>query len=444
MDANIATNTDGLTRRLTQFAVDFRLRDAPPIVLENAKLAILDCIGVSVLANGHEIGAALRKFAKAHAGPGPCVFWGNELTTSARDAALLNGTLAHGLDFDDRNHSSTYSLAAPMAVAEEHGLSGERLLEAFIVGREVRNSLDALFAHRGSGIGPGAKGWHSNGVLGPIAAASAVARVLDLDFDRTLTALGLATASSGALTRDGGTMAKPFRTGHAASTGLTCVLLAESGFSADETPIEGRYGYLDALGPLSDELLPSLARELGTKFNLEDPIRGKPFACCSASHVGVEAMLRLVRRNPVKPDDVERIDCDLKPYPLVRSTPRRGFEGRFSMRFCIAVALIHGDVKPDDFIDENVSDATVQALMGKTQHSDSGTLVVSLTDGRRLEETLARPISLHRREEFEEKFRACVEGALPKGQVDRAIELLRGLEDLSSVTQLTVQLRPGA
>ena len=182
--------------------------------------------------------------------------------SSPRDAALLNGTLAHGLDYDDRNHASTYSLAASIAAAESSNDTGAKSLEAFVVGREVRATLDTLFSKRSSGIGPGAKGWHSNGILGPIASACAAGKVLGFDVDQTSAAIGLAAGSCGALTRDGGTMAKPFRVGHAAATGITCALLAREGFTSDETALEGRYGLLEALGPVPDEVLMSLGNKL--------------------------------------------------------------------------------------------------------------------------------------------------------------------------------------
>ena len=164
---------------------------------------------------------------------------GDRTDGSRQDAAFCNGVLSHGLDFDDRNHSSTFTLAASMAITEQYDLPGMRALEAFIVGREVRNSLDKLFSDRNSGVGPGARGWHSNGILGPIAAACSAGNALRLGREQMLAAIGLAAGSCGALTRDGGTMAKPFRTGQAAATGLTCVLLAKSDFSADETISRG-------------------------------------------------------------------------------------------------------------------------------------------------------------------------------------------------------------
>lgn len=443
MALDVHANVEGLTRRLAEFAVSFRLDQAPPDVIENAKLAILDCLGVSILACRHEIGDAVRRFAQTAAAPGSCIVWGTDIQANARDAALMNGTLAHGLDYDDRNHSSTYSLAAPLAIAEEQDLSGARVLEGFIVGREIRNSLDAMFHMRGSGIGPGAKGWHSNGVLGPIAAAAATARARDLDVDATLAALGLATASSGALTRDGGTMAKPFRCGHAASTGILCVLLAASGFSSDATALEGRYGYFEALGPLPDEIVASVGRDLGKNYNLSKPIRGKRMASCSASHGGIEAMLSLVRAAPIPPDQVERIACHLKPYPLVRRVPQRGYEGRFSMPFCLAIALIHRDVKPEYFSDSMVANPAIQALMAKTQHADTDTLVVHLKDGRRLEAPMGTPTDFTTRPEIETKFENCVDGILSGQAIRAVIDSVRHLDTVQSARELSHRLAGG-
>ena len=152
--------------------------------MANAKLAILDCLGVAVLAGTQEIGDCLRRFARANVASGNCTVWGMEIHSNARDTALLNGTLAHGLDYDDRNHSTTYTLASSIALTEGTNAGGREALEAFIVGREVRASLDSLFSHRSSGVGPGARGWHSNGILASIASACCASKALKLDANR--------------------------------------------------------------------------------------------------------------------------------------------------------------------------------------------------------------------------------------------------------------------
>jgi 2-methylcitrate dehydratase PrpD len=118
-------------------------------------------------------------------------------------------------------------------------------------------------------------------------------------------------------------MAKPFRVGQAAATGLTCALLAKEGFTSDDTALEGRYGLIEALGPIPEQILDELARNLGTRLDLETVGVLKPFASCTATHSGLEAMLRIMNKNSIIPADVEAIEADLKPYPLVRQRPQR-------------------------------------------------------------------------------------------------------------------------
>ena len=110
-----------LSSKLAEFTVDLDLDSVPEQALENAKIAILDCLGVAVLATRQEIGTILLNFARNNIAVGACTIWGTALKTTPRDAALINGTLAHGLDYDDRNHSSTYTLAASFAAAEAVG-----------------------------------------------------------------------------------------------------------------------------------------------------------------------------------------------------------------------------------------------------------------------------------------------------------------------------------
>ena len=428
----------GLTRKLAEFAISFKLQSAPPIVVQNAKLAILDCLGVSILALPQEIGQATIAFAREHACCGSCTIWGTGLTASGRDAAFCNGVLSHGLDFDDRNHSSTFTLAASMAITEQYDLPGMRALEAFIVGREVRNSLDKLFSDRNSGVGPGARGWHSNGILGPIAAACSAGNALRLGREQMLAAIGLAAGSCGALTRDGGTMAKPFRTGQAAATGLTCVLLAKSDFSADETILEGQYGLLDALSPLPNDAVQSLGKDLGNRFELANEIKSKPIASCTATHSATEAMVRLRHEHDIDPQAVASIECDLKPYPLVRQHPTRGYEGRFSLPFCLAIALIRGRLNPDDFVDQNIRDPVVRDLIQKTKHTPgAGSLVVRSQNGGYLSENLTRPSNYGSLDQITDKFHRCTDELLTAARANKVVQSIKDLHRLTSVRQLT-------
>jgi 2-methylcitrate dehydratase PrpD len=443
MSEALHQSIDGLSRKLAEFTQNFELAQAPAAVIGNAKLAILDCLGVSVLATRQEIGDCLDKFAKANVSPGNCTVWGMKIKASVRDAAFLNGTLAHGLDYDDRNHSTTYTLAASVATAESVEASGRQALEAFIVGREVRATLDRIFSARSSGIGPGARGWHSNGILGPIAAACSASRICRLNPQQTLAAIGLSAGACGALTRDGGTMAKPFRCGHAAATGVTSALLAQAGFSSDETVLEGRYGLLEAVGPLNEDILESLGKNLGVEWDLAHSLRIKPFASCTATHSGLEAMLRLRQREKISADDVEAIECDLRPYPLVRAQPTRGYEGRFSMPFCLAMTLVHGTVKPDDFINERLEDPRIQNLLQRTHHIKEESLTVILKNGKTFTEPFQPISNFTDWPQVRDKFAQSVAEVISKQRTENIIDRASQLENLDSVRQLT-ELLPRA
>ena len=443
VDESPSTATQGLSRQIAEFTVSLSLDRLPANVLSNAKLAILDCLGVSVLAAGEEIGDKLLRYARNNLGPGSCTVWGSDFTLNPRDAALVNGTLAHGLDFDDRGHASTYTLAAALAASEGCQASGARTLEAFIAGREAMMTLEPLFARRSSGIGPGARGWHSNGILGPIAAACAASKILDLDVSQTLTAIGLATGSCGALTRDGGTMAKPFRVGHAASAGLTCAYLAQEGFTSDETAVEGSYGLLDAVGPLQDDILEALGRGLGTDYRLGKEVKLKRFGSCTATHDGVEAMLRMVQENrPLAPSEIDFIECDMHPYPLVRMQPERGFEGRFSMAYCLSLALLYGQLDPESFTDERARDPELRNLLGRVRHvPGSDSLVVHLKDGTTVTEPVRTPADLKGREAVLNKFNDSVDRILSEAQRAAVPDLVDRLEQSPSIEPLMEALR---
>ena len=270
-----------------------------------------------------------------------------------------------------------------------------------------------------------------------MASACSASKMLELDPKQILAAIGLAAGACGALTRDGGTMAKPFRCGHAAATGVTAALLAQAGFSSDETVVEGRYGLLEAIGPLNEDILDSLGKQLGSEWDLAKSLRIKPFASCTATHSGLEAMLRLVQREKIVPDEVKSIHCDLRPYPLVRQRPGRGYEGRFSMAFCLAVALVRGEVGASDFTDERLQDVRIQHLIQRTHHEAKEEITVILTNGRRLSEPFKPATNLTDLEHVRGKFADSVRAVFSENQTRKIEEQIACLEDLPSIGELT-------
>jgi 2-methylcitrate dehydratase PrpD len=237
-------------------------------------------------------------------------------------------------------------------------------------------------------------------------------------------------------------MAKPFRCGHAAATGLTAALLAREGFTGDETALEARYGLLEAVGPLSEQILTSLGKNLGTEWDLSQSPRIKPFASCTATHSGLEAMLRLIEREKIAPGDVEKIECDLRPYPLVRARPERGYQGRFSMPFCLAVALVHGRVTPDDFVDERLREFEIQNLIQRTRHlPKEEVLTVTLRNGKKLSEPFRAPTNLIEESQIREKFAQSATRVFRREHAAAIADHVMRLEELRSITEITQMLR---
>jgi 2-methylcitrate dehydratase PrpD len=317
------------------------------------------------------------------------------------------------------------------------------LLEAFVAGREVRMSLDPLFANRFAGAGPGARGWHANGILGPIGAACSAVKILGLGTAQTVNAIGLAAGSCGALGRDGGTMAKPFRAGHAAAAGVTCALLAQDGFTADTESLEGPYGLLSALGPVDQEVVNALAHNLGVEFSLaKHGIKVKKYAAANATHAPVEAMLRLLQKRPLSPIEVERIECDLKPYPLLRLSPENGHEGKFSMAYCLAVALLHRRLNPEDFSDAVANGRELKDLIRTVHHRpEEKSLTVVLKDGEEITEPVPPIRDLQTWDEVVHKFDECTSRVFTDAQCASIVDRVANLEELPSVKLLTEALR---
>ena len=222
--------------RATDAAIDFvhrtQLDDIPADVQHLGKRAILDTVGVSLAAAKDEAVAILAETLAGREGNSAATVIGRSHRTDSLSAALINGVLAHALDFDDVNdscmgHPSAPLVPAVLALGEELGASGAQVLEAFLIGFELECKL-------GLAIGNAhyAKGWHATATTGTMAAAAACAKLLGLDREQIGMALGIAASSSAGMRINFGTMTKPFHVGQAARGGLMAALLASNGFTA--------------------------------------------------------------------------------------------------------------------------------------------------------------------------------------------------------------------
>jgi 2-methylcitrate dehydratase PrpD len=332
------------------------------------------------------------------------------------------------------------------------GAAGRRVLEAYVIGREVGMRLtEAVEARRRQQGGPTFRGWYRVGVVGPIAAAVTAAKLLDLDAAGVATAIGIAASSAGGLRRNQGTMAKALHAGNAAMDGVQAALLAGRGFSGDPEILEAPLGFFNALClPGESDTEPLLSR-LGKPFDLEEASDIKPFPACSPSHKPVQAILDLRARNGFAVDEIESIEADLHTFSLFRLDPREAIATGFSLPYLLAIALVDGKLGIDQVGESRLHDPQVRALMARVKHNpdcapESGAerVTVRLRDGRVLGAEAPAVRNLHTTEEVEIKFRDCAGRALAPEAVDHLHALTMRLDELEDIRELTAACGPPA
>ena len=352
----------GAGTALLEFAARARVEELPPPAVEVARLALLDWWGVTVAGAtepvSRRLGAVVRE------GTGPVSVLGTTRRASPVTAALLNGTAAHALDYDDTHLDLPGHLTAPivpglLALAESRHLGGRPLLAAFAVGAEVMCRLGRAFGRDHYRLG-----WHATTTLGRLGGAIAAGRLAGLDARLLDQAFGLAAAQLGGIQESFGTMAKPFQVGRAASDALLAALLAEAGVTGGS----GLLGRDDWTRRLSSAWAPAALEDgLGHRWHFTE-VLFKRYPCCFATHAAIRALLSF--QPAPDPAAIQAVDLEICPTTLQvanQVAPRTGLGGKFSITHCAAVALRRGWVAEADFTDEAVADRGLRALAGRVR-----------------------------------------------------------------------------
>jgi 2-methylcitrate dehydratase PrpD len=257
-------------------------------------------------------------------------------------------------------HPSAPVLAATLAVAERMGLSGPALMCAYHVGVEVACAIAEAIDPRHYRYG-----FHTTGTCGTIGAAAGVANLLGLPLREVQTALGIAASQASGLRASFGTMTKSLHAGRAAQNAVNAVDLAVAGFTASRSALGGRNGFFSAAGSGPEAAPPMLA--LGDPWTFASPgIAIKPYPCASLTHPAVETTISLVHEHALQAADVRRLRVGISSAAasaLVYPQPTTELEAKFSMEFCVAVALISGSAGPAEFESAMLSRADVRDCM---------------------------------------------------------------------------------
>jgi 2-methylcitrate dehydratase PrpD len=438
--------TIGATAKLAEFSTNLRLTGLPEAAIERGKLLALDNIGVALAAAPLSIGRTITSHVQSLGGAARAGVWGASFRTAAPLAALANGTLSSAQDFDAGWHLTTHTLPAAMAIGEQTGASGARVLEGFIAGYETGARLiEVIDSERATRSGAMAGGWYHVGFVGPIVSAIAAAKVLGLDESRTRQAIGSAAGVAGGVRRSFGTMAKAVQAGNSASQGVQAAMLASTGFGGDPDVLEAPLGLLSALGVPVDHAGRVLDK-LGQTWELLASLKIKRFPACTPAHRPVQAVLQLRREHGFAPEDVELIEADFHPYSLMRDDPADEIAAGFSLPFTLAAALVDGDLTLDQMSDERVHDPRVRRLMARTRplagappdglDEQAERVIVHLADGRALTGEVTRVDRFETPEELTAKFRECAARTLPVSQVAHLQDLVMRLDQLPTIGEL--------
>jgi 2-methylcitrate dehydratase PrpD len=435
-----------VTNTLARFLVNSRYEDLPRNVRHEATRALLNWMGCAVGSTHQEtVGCALAAI-KPFAGPAQATVLGRRERMDILHAALINGISSHVLDYDDTHaraiHTSSAMYPALLAYSEWKQLSGRELLHAFALGVETACRI-------GLSVSPGHSdaGWHITGTLGVLGAAAASGKLLRLNEQQMIWALGTAATQASGLREMFGSMCKSLHLGGAAQKGMQAALLASKNFTSSDQGIEAPAGFGHVL---SSTFNPSAVTDgLGERYEL--PLNMyKPFACGLWMHATIDGCIMLTRTHNLKPADIARIDIRVSPTALEftgKPTPMTGLEGKFSLYHAAAAAFIHGAGGEAQFADAVVNSPEVVVLCGKVvTHADASIgkfqsdITVTLADGRSLHHkvehalgTLERPMS---DADLEEKFRGLVDPVLGTKQASDVIVKCWAVESLPDAGEL--------
>jgi 2-methylcitrate dehydratase PrpD len=448
-----------VSERLAEWAASVSSEHTPAARLA-AKHAIQDAVGCMIAGAGDE-GAAMVRAAVDGMGAGDSVVAGRLGKTSSSYAALANGMSTHSLDFDDTfmeavTHASASLVPALFALGDEINASGDAIIDAYIVGLEIHGAL-GLALNRSHYE----QGWHATATLGVIGTAAACARLLGLDAGRFAHAMNLALSSSAGTKVQFGSMAKPLHAGLAAKNAVEAAKLAAAGVQGHAAAFDGPMGLQEMYGGPNPPGWDAAFSRLGDPLAIErQGLTVKRFPCCAATHRALDCVLRLREEHGVGVDDVETVDVQVRKghvQNLRYTEPVNEFEARFSMQYCVAVALSSGTVSLSDFTPSAVARPEIRARFSMIEmraHDIEGAseadpipsiVAITLKDGQRFETRQeyqkGEPANPLNDTERQAKFADCCTGFLPDADIATLQTAIGDLQDLGSVRDCTRLLR---
>jgi 2-methylcitrate dehydratase PrpD len=458
-----------LIESLAQFVQATTFDELPGAVVSSVKQRFLDTIGICLASAAESLGAGVADLIAVWGGREQAGLIGRAERYPAPNAALYNGTLAHSLDFDDTHlpsvlHPSASIVPATLAIAEAIGATGRDAIAAAAIGYEVcvRLGMAGYDPRLGNSIFF-EKGWHATSICGALASAAIGAKLLKLDTSSVASAMGIAASMGSGLleaNRAGGSV-KQLHCGWAAHSGITAALLAQRGYTAPPTILEGRFGFYTAFCD-GKFFAGSITDGLGEHW-VAPEIFFKPYPSNHFTHAAIDAAIAFKQSHQFSPDDIQAIELGAASAPLrtigepreQKIRPQSGYHARFSGPFAVATALLKSSglgVSFENFSDDNARDPVHLALAGKVTtfvdpeceqiypNQFPAVLRIHLKSGETWEKRVmvnrggpGNPLS---DEELFVKFKLNTERCLTTAQIARLAETIHRLDRLERIDEV--------
>jgi len=458
MNESAATLADSgqreVTRLLARHVAQTAFEDLSERAVHSFKRALLDYLTSAITGSQEPVSRQILEYLTSVDESRTAAVIGNPHRLSVLNAALLNGTSAHALDFDDGHtnasaHPGGPNFPAVLAVAEQKASTAKEVILATVLGYDVMLRVSSAI-HPASAL----RGWHNTPVTGVLGAAAGVSRLLGNDEEQTLYAIGLAGSFAGGLFEflGEGADVKRIHPGKAARDGVLCAELGKRRITGPMHVLEGKHGFFKAFvgGEVNWE---RLTRGLGMRYEIEDTYF-KPYPCCRHLHPIMDGIVQLKRKHHINPAQVERIEAG--SYAVGARHDHTSWQAlldaQMSMPCAAALALIEDDVTSPSFKPGRIDRPEVQAMIGKVavytdEETDrlypkrrGGVVTLVMKDGARLSERVLDPKGEGENPmsdvELERKFVANCEPIVGKAKCAALLDAVWGFDRLDNLALL--------
>ena len=455
------------SERLADFAVNLKYESIPSEIVSKAKLHLLDSIGIAFASGTEPFAKSLGEASKSLVGLQQSTIFGSKRLSSCENAVLVNGTLIHGIDYDDTHipaiiHPSAVVVPTVLACGEARRISGKKALEAIVLGYELITRL---------GLAAGGKfhdrGFHATPLCGTFAASVVAGKIRGGTSSQMVNAMGICGSQGGGIQQFlmDGTWVKMLHPGWAAHSGVIADLLASQGFTGPSEVFEGQLGFYAAYLGLENCKVNLVSEGLGEVWETLR-ISIKPYPSCHFTHSFIDCVLDLKKEHKIDWQDVKSVNCRISPRGALiicepiekRRKVTTPYGGRFSLPYTVAVALVEGRVGLEQFYDRYLSDPRIVATaalvdfikdeeLSKEVSHFPGDVTIEMKNGKRYHRvqpyergSIENPLPENEvKQKFEENLAQA--GISNKKRAEEIIHIIDHLEKAKSLDKLTALLR---